>query len=191
MQIKSKSIEMVSIDTLIPHPKNMHSHSVEQIDRLSKLIEYQGFRAPIVAQKGTNLIVAGHGRCLAAKKLGMKEVPVTYQEFESEAQLYAYIVSDNSIGKDTWASIDLDMVKLEIKNLDIDLDLLGILDFKIEPLVEVLDPQTDEDEVPEVVHPISKRGDVWLLGTYYECEKCKKRYDHIHGKDPGECSCDL
>lgn len=169
MQIKSKSIEMVSIDTLIPHPKNMHSHSVEQIDRLSKLIEYQGFRAPIVAQKGTNLIVAGHGRCLAAKKLGMKEVPVTYQEFESEAQLYAYIVSDNSIGKDTWASIDLDMVKLEIKNLDIDLDLLGILDFKIEPLVEVLDPQTDEDEVPEVIHPITRRGDMWLLGKHRLC----------------------
>ena len=99
MQIKSESIELVSVDALIPYPKNMHNHPPEQIERLCKLIEYQGFRTPLVVQLGTNLIVAGHGRLEAAKKLGIERVPVTYQKFDDEAQLYAFMVSDNAIGK--------------------------------------------------------------------------------------------
>jgi ParB-like chromosome segregation protein Spo0J len=136
MKIQSNEIEIVSIDSLIPHPKNCHNHPEEQIERLAKLIDYQGFRNPVIVQKGTNLIVAGHGRLLAAKKLGMKEVPVSYQEFENEAQLYAYIVSDNAIGKDTWATLDLSAINTEMLDLgpDFDIDMLGIKDFTIEPI---------------------------------------------------------
>ena len=167
MQNKSDKIELVNVNSLIPHPKNMHDHSDEQVERLAKLIEYQGFRNPLIVQKGTNLIVAGHGRLMSAKKLGLKEVPVIYQEFESEAQLYAYIVSDNAIGKDTWAKLDLSKVNTEMLDLgpDFDIDMLGIKDFVIEP-IEKYDPLTDEDDVPEVVNPITKRGDVWLLGNH-------------------------
>ncbi len=134
MKIRSNEIELISIDSLIPHPKNCHTHSPDQISRLSKLIEYQGFRNPVIAQKGTNLIVAGHGRILAAKKLGMKEVPVSYQEFESEEQLYAYIVSDNSIGKDTWATLDLNLISKEALDFgpNFDLDMLGLKEFNID-----------------------------------------------------------
>ena len=133
MQIKSDQIELVSVGSLINHPKNNNKHSKEQIDRLAKLIEYQGFRNPLVVQKGTNLIVAGHGRLEAAKKLGMKQVPVTYQEFDSEAQLYAYLTSDNAIA--SWAELDLSMVNSEILDMgpDLDIDMLGIKDFTIEP----------------------------------------------------------
>ena len=167
MEIKSDKIEIVSVNSLLPHPKNMHEHSDDQIDRLCKLIEYQGFRNPIIVQKGTNLIVAGHGRLMAAKKLGIKEVPVSYQEFDSEAQMYAYMVSDNAIGKDTWASLDLSKINTEMLDLgpDFDIDMLGIKDFVIEP-IEKYEPQTDEDEVPEVVNPITRRGDIWLLGNH-------------------------
>lgn len=145
----------------------MHEHSPEQIDRLCKLIEYQGFRNPLVIQKGTNIVVAGHGRLEAARKLNMQTVPVTYQEFESEAQLYAYIVSDNAIGKDTWASLDLGKINTDILDLgpDLDIEMLGLKDFEVEPL-DRLNPQTDEDAVPDVINPITVKGDVWLLGKH-------------------------
>lgn len=167
VEIRSKQITIVPINSLLPHPKNMHEHPAEQIDRLCKLIEYQGFRNPIIVQEGTNLIVAGHGRIMAAKKLGIKEVPVIYQEFESEAQLYSYIVSDNAIGKDTWATLDLSKINTEMLDLgpDFDIDLLGIKDFVIEP-IEKFEPQGDEDDVPEVETPITVRGDIWLLGNH-------------------------
>lgn len=167
MEIKAKEIEIVPIASLVPHPKNMHSHSDEQIDRLVKLIEYQGMRNPVIVQKGTNQIVAGHGRVLALKKMGEEKCPVIYQEFDSDAQLYAYIVSDNAIGKDTWATLDLSQINTEMLDLgpDFDIDLLGIKDFVIEP-IEKFEPQGDEDAVPEVVHPITRKGDIWLLGNH-------------------------
>jgi hypothetical protein len=69
--------------------------------------------------------------------------------------------------------------------------MLGLKDFVIEP-VEKFEPQSDEDEVPEVVHPITRRGDIWLLGAYYECEKCKKKYDVDKvDRENLECLCDL
>lgn len=165
MKIQSDKIELVSVKSLINHPKNNNKHSTEQIERLTKLIEYQGFRNPLVVQKGTNLIVAGHGRLEAAKKLGMKEVPVTYQEFDSEAQLYAYLTSDNAIH--SWSELDLSMVNVEMLDFgpDFDIDMLGIKDFVIEP-IEKFEAQSDEDDVPEVVHPIARKGDLWLLGSH-------------------------
>jgi len=164
----AKTIDLVSPAELIPHPKNMHEHSPEQIARLCKLIEYQGFRNPLVIQKGTGLVVAGHGRLEAAKQLNIEKVPVTYQEFESEEQLYAYMVSDNAIGKDTWATLDLGKINQDFLDLgpDLDIEMLGLKDFEIEPL-DKLEPQTDEDAVPEIKgEPVTKRGDVWLLGNH-------------------------
>ena len=164
----AKTIDLVSPAELIPHPKNMHEHSAEQIARLCKLIEYQGFRNPLVIQKGTGLVVAGHGRLEAAKQLNIEKVPVTYQEFESEEQLYAYMVSDNAIGKDTWATLDLGKINQDFLDLgpDLDIEMLGLKDFEIEPL-DKLEPQTDEDAVPEIKgEPVTKRGDIWLLGNH-------------------------
>lgn len=145
MKIKSEKIEIVLIESLIPHPKNPNSHSDAQIEMLCRLIEYQGFRNPIIVQKGTNLIVAGHGRIIAAKKLGMKTVPVIYEEFESEAQLYAYVVSDNSIGKDEWSKLNLDQIKMDIIDFeDFDINDLGLKDF------EILDGEEIEEDEKEI-----------------------------------------
>ena len=145
MIIKSNTITMVDVNSLIPHPKNCHEHPPEQIERLCKIIEYQGFRNPLTVQAGTNLIVTGHGRTMAAKKLGMKEVPVIYQEFESDEQLYAHLVADNAIGKDTWATLDLGMINLELENLgpDLDIDLLGLKDFVIEPIEKIKNKEVE------------------------------------------------
>lgn len=134
MKIQSESIELVSIDSLIPYSKNMNRHTEEQISRLVRLIEYQGFRDPIIVQKGTNIVAAGHGRLKAAKKLGMKEVPVTYQEFENEAQFYSFVASHNAIA--SWASLDLLKINSDMLDFgpDFDIDMLGINKFNVEPL---------------------------------------------------------
>lgn len=165
MQVQSKDIQLVDTNKLVFNPKNNNKHPKEQIDRLMKLIEFQGFRNPIVVSNRTGFIVAGHGRLEAARKLKMDKVPVMYQDFNDESQEYAYLTSDNAIA--SWAEIDLSAVNTEMLDLgpDFDIDLLGIKDFVIEP-VEKFDPLTDEDAVPEVVHPITRRGDIWLLGKH-------------------------
>lgn len=165
MEIKAKDIRLVDVDSLIPNPKNNNKHPKEQIERLSKLIKYQGFRNPLVVSNRSGFVLCGHGRIEAAKLAGLKEVPVMYQDFESEAQEYAYLTSDNAIA--SWSELDLSAVNTEMLDLgpDFDIDLLGIKDFVIEP-IEKFDPQADEDEVPEVVHPITRKGDIWLLGNH-------------------------
>ena len=145
MNIKSDKIEIVDINTLVPYKKNMNKHSVAQIDRLIKLIEYQGFRDPIIAQKGTGIIAAGHGRFEAAKRMGLEKVPVTFQEFESEEQFYAFVVSHNAIAE--WSQLDLGSINLELENLgpDLDLDLLGLKDFAIDPVDIGFEPDVKQE----------------------------------------------
>lgn len=163
--IQAKEIQVVDIDSLILNPKNNNKHPKEQIERLSKLIQYQGFRNPVVVSKRTGFVLAGHGRIEAAKIAGLKEVPAMFQDFDNEAQEYAYLTSDNAIA--AWAELDLSAVNTEMLDLgpDFDIDLLGIKDFVIEP-VEKFEPQGDEDAVPEVIHPITRKGDIWLLGNH-------------------------
>jgi DNA modification methylase len=164
VQIQSKEIEIVPIGELDFHPKNMNKHSEDQINRLCKLIKYQGFRNPLVVQKGTNLVVAGNGRLMAARKLNIERVPVTYQEFESEAQLYAYMASDNAIA--SWSELDLSAINNEALGFeDFDVELLGLKDFSLEE-VKVIEPLTDEDAVPENVETRCKLGDIWKLGNH-------------------------
>lgn len=165
LEIKSKEIKFVPIEQIIPNPKNPNKHPQDQIERLSKIIDFQGFRVPLIISNRSGFLVSGHGRLECAKHLKIKELPVMYQDFESEAQEYAFVVSDNEIQK--WASTDLSMVNMEMLDLgpDFDIDLLAIKDFVIEP-IEKFEPQSDEDEVPEVAHPITRRGDVWLLGNH-------------------------
>jgi DNA modification methylase len=163
--IKAENIKLVDINHLVLNPKNNNKHPKEQIDRLIKLIEFQGFRNPVIVSNRTGFVVAGHGRIEAAKKIKMKQVPVIYQDFDSEAQEYAYMTSDNAIA--SWAELDLSMVNTEMMDLgpDFDIDMLGIKDFVIEP-IEKFEPQADEDDVPEVVHAIARKGDLWILGNH-------------------------
>lgn len=165
MKVKAESITMVDPKQLILNPKNNNKHPKEQIDRLVKLIEFQGFRNPVIVSNRTGFVVAGHGRIEAAKKLRLKEVPVIYQDFTDEAQEYAYLTSDNAIA--SWAELDLSMVNQEMLDLgpDFDIDMLGIKDFVVEP-IEKFEPQADEDAVPEVAHPITRKGDLWILGKH-------------------------
>lgn len=181
IQIQSDEIEQVPIRELLPHPKNMHSHSDDQISRLCKLIKYQGFRNPLIVQKGTNLIVAGHGRLEAAKNLGMEYVPVTYQEFTDDAQLYAYMVSDNAIGKDTWATLDLAQINVDIGDLgpELDIDMLGLKDFTVEPL-DSLDENYSREIKPPIYEPTGENPPIGELVDY---EKTNKLIEEVNDSD--------
>jgi DNA modification methylase len=157
---------MVSVKDLKPNPLNRNSHPKDQIERLAKILEYQGWRYPIKVSKRSGLITSGHGRLEAAKLLKLKEVPVSFQDYADEAQEYADTVSDNSIA--SWSELDLSGINSDIVDLgpDFDLDLLGIKDFVLEP-IEKLEPQCDEDEVPDALpEPKVVKGEVYILGKH-------------------------
>jgi ParB-like chromosome segregation protein Spo0J len=105
MLIHCKHDELIPVDDLVPHPQNRNFHPPDQIERLSKLIDYQGLRAPIIVSNLSKHIVKGHGTLQALKLLGWKDIPVQYQDFEDETQEYAFLQSDNAIA--AWASLDL------------------------------------------------------------------------------------
>lgn len=156
---------LVSISELRPHPKNRNKHSDDQIKRLAQILEYQGWRYPIKVSKRSGFITSGHGRLAAAKLMKWKEVPVNYQDYESDEQEYTDVQSDNAIA--SWAELDLAGINSDIGELgpDFDIDLLGIKDFVLEP-AEKFEPQCDEDEIPEHVEPKSKLGDIYHLGRH-------------------------
>ena len=163
--LRSKDVRIVSVDEIRPNERNRNSHPPEQIDRLCKIIEYQGFRTPLIVSNQSGKLVSGHGRLLAAKKLGLKELPVLFQDFESSDQEMAAGISDNAVS--AWAELDLSGINLDLGDLgpDFDIDLLGIEDFVIEP-ADKLDPGCDEDEVPDHVEPNAKLGDIYRLGNH-------------------------
>lgn len=176
MEIKSKEIVLVDIDSLVPCPKNNNKHSKEQIDRLAKLIKHHGFRNPLIVSNRSGFVLAGHGRIEAAKKIGMKEIPVIYQDFKDEAEEYTYLTSDNAIA--SWAELDLDMVKSEILNFDnLDVDFLGIDGFtNINPIEEELPELNSEDPSCQQVTFILSNEQKDLLDE--AMNKAKKEEDY-------------
>ncbi len=167
MQIKCKYDELVSPKKLKPHDKNRNKHPKEQIDRLAKLIEYQGVRAPIVVSKLSDKIVKGHGTLQALKKLKIKQVPVVYQEFEDEDQEYAFVQSDNAIAN--WAELDLSAINLDLADLgpDFNIDMLGINNFNLD-----FEPGTEDDQ--------GKLDEKKLV--FMECPHCGEQFEKSQAK---------
>jgi len=167
VDVKCSYEKLESVDKIIPNPKNTNIHTDEQIALLKKLITKHGFRHPLIVSKRSGFLVAGHARLKAAQDIGMTQIPVDYQDFESEAMEFAFLNSDNEVAR--LAKLDEVALTDAIKELnlpdDFDMELFGIPDFEI-PEVEVLEPQCDEDEVPEQVDTRAKLGDVWLLGEH-------------------------
>lgn len=143
--IKAHDIQLVALSDIAPNPKNRNKHTPEQIKRLMAIIEYQGFRVPVVVSNRSGRLVAGHGRYLAAKELGLSHLPVIYQDFDSDEQEYAAGVSDNSIA--SWAELDLSGINLDVPDLgpDFDIDLLGIQRFLLEPADKFIEKDLETD----------------------------------------------
>ena len=153
--------ELVDLNKLVPHPKNPNKHPKEQIERLSQIIDFQGKRKAIVVSNRSGFIIKGHGCLEALKLLGWKQGAVDYQDYDSEAQEYADMVADNEIAK--WADQDQEMISLEIPNLDIDTNMLGMKE-----IPNIVDEENvKEDEIPEKVEERCKKGDKWKLGENY------------------------
>ena len=161
-------VERRKLSELIPYARNSRTHSDEQVAQIAASIREWGWTTPVLCDdKGS--IIAGHGRVMAARKLGLSEVPVMTATGWSEAQKRAYILADNQLALN--AGWDMDLLKVEIQELagdDFDLDLIGFDDKTLAGLLN--DPTeglTDADETPDPpVNPVSVLGDVWILGKH-------------------------
>jgi DNA modification methylase len=158
-----------NISDLIPYVSNSRTHSEDQITQVAASISEFGFTNPVLIDE-TGMIIAGHGRCQAAKKLNMEEVPCIVLKGLSEAQKKAYIIADNKLALNAGWDDELLRVELEgLNDLDFDLDLLGFSKNELDELLAEKKPPglTDEDDVPEPPEtPVSVLGDVWILGNH-------------------------
>ena len=163
------SIKYKSVDDLIPYINNSRTHSDEQVTQVAASIKEFGFTNPILIDEQGG-IIAGHGRLMAAKKLKLEQVPTITLVGLSDAQRKAYVIADNKLALN--AGWDLELLKIEIdelKDLDFDIDLLGFNADELADLIPEIETLADgkEDEVPEPpVDPVTKHGDIWLLGNH-------------------------
>ena len=162
-------MQLVSIDKLIPYINNARTHSPEQIKKLRASLREFGFINPVIIDKDFN-VIAGHGRLLAAKEEGIKEVPCVFVDYLTEAQKKAYIIADNRMAMD--AGWDEELLRVEIEALQaeaFDLSLTGFDDTEIADLFgDDTDVQEDDFDVDEELEKptFSKSGDVWTLGRH-------------------------
>lgn len=159
----------VKVKDLIPYARNSRTHSEEQVTQIASSIREFGFTNPVIIDKQNN-IIAGHGRLLAAQKLGIKEVPCVVVTGWTEAQKKAYIIADNKLALNAgWDEKMLSLEFDELQELGFDLSLTGFSGDEIlalKPLEEVVG-LTDEDDVPEAPEvPKTVLGDIWLLGDH-------------------------
>lgn len=164
MQIKT-----VSVEKLIPYVRNSRTHSDGQVAQIAASIKEFGWTNPILVD-GESGVIAGHGRLLAARKLGQKEVPVIELKHMTESQKRAYVIADNQLAMNAgWDTTLLSLELADLKEQGFEMDVLGFdpkeLDNLLEP--EQVEGLTDEDAVPEVpVEPKTKLGDIYQLGNH-------------------------
>ena len=163
-------IEQRPIEALIPYINNSRKHSDEQVAQIAASIKEFGWTNPILVD-GTNGIIAGHGRLLAARKLGMDKVPTIELAHLSDTQKKALIIADNKLALN--ADWDTELLQIELNELisdDFALDILGFDKDELDALLNVIEPYaglTDEDAVPDVPEePKTKLGDIYILGNH-------------------------
>ncbi len=168
MKNPAEKIEKRSIDALIPYARNARTHSDEQVAQIASSIKEWGWTSPILIDPD-NLIIAGHGRVMAARKLNMTEVPVVVADGWSDAQKRAYVLADNKLAMNAgWDEELLALELCELKELGSDLELIGFSDDELAKLMpDGNDGLTDPDAIPEVQElAISVPGDLWQLGEH-------------------------
>ena len=139
-------VEQLKVGDLIPYVNNSRTHSDEQVMQVASSIKEFGFTNPILIDDDGG-IIAGHGRLMAAKKLGLDKVPCIRLGHLSEAQRKAYVIADNKLALNSgW---DNDLLKIELMQLDsIDFDL-NLIGFDLSELANIFDPVTEEIELKE------------------------------------------
>ena len=167
--ITTTQMQLVDINKLVPYVNNARTHSPEQITKLRSSLREFGFVNPVLIDREFN-VLAGHGRLIAAKEEGIKEVPCVFVEHLSEAQKKAYILADNRMSLD--AGWDDSLLKVEMESLQemgFDIGMTGFDEMEIADLFET-DTEGEEDNFDvdaELEKPcFSKTGDVWHIGRH-------------------------
>jgi DNA modification methylase len=160
-------LEHRSVEELVPYARNARTHSAAQVALIAGSIREYGFTNPVLVD-GDNGIIAGHGRVLAARKLGLASVPVIELAHLSKCQRRAYILADNRLAEQ--AGWDKEMLALEAADLSeigVDLASLGFDAAEIDALLNAgtADPREEATPEPPAV-PVSRPGDLWLLGRH-------------------------
>jgi DNA modification methylase len=174
----ARRIEIWPSNRLVPYAKNARTYSPEQVAQIAASIAEFGFNAPILVDSNAG-IIAGHGRLLAARKLGLAEVPVVVLDHLSETQRRAYILADNRLALN--AGWDEKVLAAELRDLEsdgVDLALVGFSDDELEALLVGDGPQDAPDvveEIPEApAHPVTRLGDLWRIGPHrLICGDCR------------------
>ncbi len=164
------TVQHTSLRELIPYARNARTHSDAQVAQIAASIAEFGFVNPVLIGSD-NIIIAGHGRVLAAQKLELETVPTITLVHLNENQRRALVIADNKLAEN--AGWDEELLRLELQSLvdeDFNIDLLGFDDVDLDALLT--DMTTDEDNVVEEnipepqVNPVSQLGDVWVLGQH-------------------------
>jgi len=158
---------LVDVEFLIPYVLNSRTHSDSQVAQIAASIREFGFTNPVLIDEKNNLI-AGHGRVMAARKIGLTQVPAVVVTGMDDRRRRALIIADNKLALN--AGWDEDALKVELEDLADDFgELMGFSNEELDAILcgDVVDGLTDEDEVPEPPpEPITKLGDVWILGNH-------------------------
>jgi len=164
-------VQLWPIDTLVPYIRNARTHSDEQVAQVAASIKEFGFVNPLLIG-ADSVIIAGHARLLAARKLGMAEVPVIVVSHLTPTERRALVLADNQIALN--AGWNEEMLRVELESLreeHFDLRVLAFSDEELEEALRLPDEThgglTDDDAVPDVLEKVvTVRGDVWLLGDH-------------------------
>jgi site-specific DNA-methyltransferase (adenine-specific) len=162
-------VERWPVDKLVPYARNSRTHSDTQVAQIAASIKEWGWTTPVLVSED-GILIAGHGRVMAARKLGLPEVPVMVARGWTEAQRRAYVLADNQLALN--AGWDMDLLSIEMQDLNADGFDLSLIGFDDKTLAALLadspeDGLTDPDDAPEPTDdPVSKLGDVWVLGGH-------------------------
>ena len=166
-------IELIAVDNLTPYARNARTHSPDQIAQIAASIAEFGFTNPILIGEDS-VIIAGHGRLMAARQLGLAEVPVIRLAHLTEVQRRALVIADNRIAEN--AGWDEELLRSELaalQGLDFDLDLVGFSDDELADLLGEMDAETGtgdapvEEDIPDLPEdPVTRPGDIWILGDH-------------------------
>ena len=153
-------IQEIELSELKPYEKNAKKHPAEQVEHIANSLREFGWKQPIVIDRD-NVIIAGHGRLLAALSLGWITAPCIYADDLTEDQIKAFRLADNKTAESDW---DFDLLMPELDDIDLDMTLFGF-DFSDEENADD-DAEIVEDQLPVVVETRSHQGDIWQLGRH-------------------------
>lgn len=164
IQIHCKYDALLEVSKLRAYKKNRNQHTTAQVERLAKILEYQGLRAPVVVVGSVagvtdgKTIAKGHCTVEAIKKNGWLSAPIVFQNFDNEEQLYAYVQSDNAIAN--WSELDIAGINADIGELgpDLDIDLLGLENFFIDASEKSTVKEYGSEDFQDFKHKCPKCG---------------------------------